>query len=346
MAQITNFLHLHQFVGDLDCRTGASGSGILGVPKPIMVSVNRTFFRRALAVAAYLVVAASVSAQTTPEFADRFVAMTAVTGYEQRMAETLVDWLPFADRDRAGNVVAVIGSGSPVRLAVCPMDERGYIVGRILDDGFLTLRRVGGGGPLFDQGLEGHRVAVWTDGGPVPGVVSIPSTHLGRGRASQPDRPFDVDDAIIDVGADSAADVAALGVRVLDAVALAKRAHRYGESLLAGPEAGRRAGCAALARAASTVASGEVLGTFVIAFVVESYLRHSGLRVVARTHGPFSATWLIDYEVPDRALGEDFGGVERSRLPVRFEATPVETVDLVDADALSDRLIAWAGTQP
>src|SRR5207247_10971772 len=100
----------------------------------------------------------------------RFASMTAVTGREQAMVDSLLALFPGSTRDQAGNVTLTLGQGSPKRLFTCPLDEVGYVVGNILPDGFLLLRRVGGGGggrggrtasPLFDQQLEGHRVTVF-----------------------------------------------------------------------------------------------------------------------------------------------------------------------------------------
>src|SRR5436309_14164287 len=92
----------------------------------------------------------------------RFASMTGVTGLEQSMVDSLRALFPGSTRDRAGNVTLTLGQGSPKRLCTCPLDEVGFVVGNILPNGFLLLRRVGGGGrtasPLFDQQLEGHRV--------------------------------------------------------------------------------------------------------------------------------------------------------------------------------------------
>src|SRR5205809_3304863 len=187
----------------------------------------------------------------------RFASMTAVTGLEQAMVDSLRALFPGSTRDQAGNVTLTLGQGSPKRLFTCPLDEVGYVVGNILPDGFLLLRRVGGGGggrtasPLFDQQLEGHRVTVFGARSAVPGVVAVKSTHLTRGRvatgAGAPDPVFTVDNAYVDVGASSAAEVQGLGIAVLAPVSLAKRPQLYGERLLAAPAAGRRAACAALA---------------------------------------------------------------------------------------------------
>src|SRR5438034_1150219 len=145
----------------------------------------------------------------------RFASMTAVTGLEQAMVDSLRALFPGSTRDHAGNVTLTLGQGSPKRLFTCPLDEVGYVVGNILPDGFLLLRRVGGGGvgrtasPLLDQQLEGHRVTVFGARGAVPGVVAVKSTHLTRGRGAPgtPDPVFTVDNAYVDVGASSGAEV-------------------------------------------------------------------------------------------------------------------------------------------
>ena len=171
--------------------------------------------------------------------------MSAVTGYERALVDTILRLLPGSVRDRAGNAWVTLGEGRSRRLVVCPLDEPGYVVGGIRDDGYLTLRRVPGQvSRLFDQQLEGHRITVQGRRGPVPGVVAVRSIHLTRGRQVA-DEPFTVDDAYIDVGVGSRTEVAGLGIAVLAPVTLAKRPHRYGGGLLAAPVVGRRTACAA-----------------------------------------------------------------------------------------------------
>src|SRR5436309_2948847 len=227
----------------------------------------------------------------------RFASMTAVTGLEQAMADSLRVLFAGSTRDRAGNITLTLGQGAPKRLLTCPLDEVGYVVGNILPDGYLLLRRVGGGGgarlayQLFDQQLEGERVTVFGARGAVPGVVAVRSTHLTRGRGGpgSPDPVFTVDNAYVDIGASSAADVQRLGIALLAPVSLAKQPHLYGDRLLAAPAAGRRAACAALATAAPSRPS--VRGTVVIAFTTQSlYFANAGLETVTRLLGPFDET--------------------------------------------------------
>jgi putative aminopeptidase FrvX len=274
--------------------------------------------------------------------AARLAAMTAVTGYEHQMADSVIALLPGATRDRAGNAVLRIGSGAPARLVACPLDEPGWVVGGVRDDGYLTLHRVPGRAPaLVDQQLEGQRVTVWGRRGAVPAVVAVRSTHLTRGRTTT-EAPFTADAAYVDLGASTAAGVASAGVELLDAVALAKRPHRYGDSLLAAPVAGRRAACAALI-AAARGASAAGRGTTLVAFTVEQNLSARGLLTVMHEYGPFTRTLMVDGDSSVFRAPAELGTVSRERVSTRYAGTPVETVSLRDVSALADRLRRWIG---
>ncbi len=258
----------------------------------------------------------------------RFTAMTAVTGYEQAMGDSLLALLPGSTRDRIGNVTLTLGRGTPKRLVYCNLDEIGYAVGNITDDGYILLRRVGGGArlyPLLDQELEGHRVTLFGKKGAVPGVVAVRSTHLTRGRPARDEPPFTVDNAYVDIGAASRQEVEALGIALLTPVSLAKQPQRYGErgSLLAAPNAGRRGACAALAAAA--LSKPRVRGTVVVAFTVQSlYTDTAGLKAVVNTQGPFSEARMV-------------------AVPSKFPDTAVETVSVRDVDGLVTDIMKWLG---
>jgi putative aminopeptidase FrvX len=196
------------------------------------------------------------------------------------------------------------------------------VVGSITSEGYLTLHREGRAAtPLFEQQLEGHRVTVFGASGPIPGVVGVRSVHLARGRAAN-DAPFTADDAYVDVGATSAADAAALGVRMLSPVALDRRPHRYGDGIAA-PAAGRHAACAALA--AALLSRPKVAGSLVASFTVQGLQGGDpGLGSVLARQGPFADTLT-------------------AAVPVKYRDTAAETVKLGDVQALEQRIIQWMG---
>ncbi len=302
-----------------------------------MLQVRATILIAAL----QLAILGTARAQATADLTDRLLAMTAITGYEQAMADSLLSVLPGAALDRAGNVVVVAGSGRPKRLAVCPMDELGYVIGNIREDGWLTLRRVGRPAHrLSDQFFARGRVNIWSRSGQLPGVVAVPSTHLTRGRPGQSTAPFAVDDAYVDVGATSPGQVNELGIELLDAVAGDKTPHYFGSGMVAAPAAGSRAACSALAHAV-TGRTG-VTGTVVLAFAVESRLGNRGLLTLATTKGPFDETVLLNYPKP-RGLPDGFGAIENWDIPTRYEETPVESINLAEIDEVRDRLLGWFG---
>jgi hypothetical protein len=283
----------------------------------------------ALAVAALTALPpARPTADSLDSLAERLSAMTAVTGFEQAMGDSLLAMLPGASRDPTGDVTLTVGTGNPRRLVYCAVDEPGYVVGAVTPDGYLTLRRIGlAPDVFFDQQLEGHRVTVFGDRGPVPGVVGVRSIHLALRRGTpMSDRPFDLDQAYVDVGASSVPDVAALGVHLLSPVALTKHPVRYGDDLLAAPVAGRRAACAALVVAAR--AHPRVRGTVVVAFTAQSRLSTApGLATVVARQGPFTES-------------------REANLPVLYPGSAVETVSLRAARALADSLERWMGGTP
>jgi putative aminopeptidase len=286
--------------------------------------------RAAMAVVGLLLAAGrpeGVRAQGVDALAIRFTQMTAVTGLEQAMTDSLLLLLPGSARDRAGDVVVALGRGSPRRLVACPLDEVGYVVGTVTPEGYLLLRRVGGGPrvayPLFDQLLEGHRVTVFGTRGAVPGVVAVKSVHLTRGRGGPggADPVFTVDNAFVDLGASSAAEVRALGIEVLAPVALTKLPHVYGSRLLVGPVAGRRAACAALA--AAVQAQPKVKGSVVVAFAVGTLYAGDGrVGSLRGLLGPFDEVNVVS-------------------LRARYPDTAVETVALADAETRSRELVTW-----
>lgn len=308
----------------------------------------------ALALAA-LVAAEPARAQGLDSLVLRFSAMSAVTGLEDAMADSLTGLLPGAVQDRAGNVVLARGSGAPVRVAACPMDEMGYVVGGITAEGYLTLRRVGSTpvGPLYDQFLEGQRVTVFGRRGAVPGVVGVRSTHLMRGRAGGADDPFPLDQAYVDVGATTAASAEALGIALLAPVTRAKQPHRYGPQLglVAAPWIGQRAACAALLSAALRARPGG--GTTVVAFTRRRHFAQDGLAFLAQTYpgadllslGLYTTTALGSGPAVSR--DSTGGGIAtRWHLPAAYPRTPVETVAMSDVRVLEEQLARWFGGQP
>ena len=227
--------------------------------------------------------------------------VVSLTGYEApavRYIRQRLDGLPVVE-DTLGNLTVRLGSGRPRRLVACALDEAGYVVSHIREDGYLRLSRVGHSpfSALWDQSHEGQPVVVVTAQGLVPGAVGVTSIHLRSERAAT-DGPFTLDQAYVDVGAETLQEVRALGIGLLDPVALWRRPVHLPGGLLAAPSARAKAACMAMVRAAHGVARSAGHGSVVFAWTVLGRLEHRGLSHVIRQYGPFEEIFL---------LSDDFG---------------------------------------
>jgi putative aminopeptidase FrvX len=124
-----------------------------------------------------------------------------------------VDSLGTVTQDKVGSVICAQGKEGPKVMLAGHMDEIGFMVRYITDEGFLRFVPLGG---WFDQVLLGQRVVVKTYKGDVPGVVGSRPPHL----ISPEDRKKLVEkkEMYLDIGATSKKDVEDAGVRVGDPV--------------------------------------------------------------------------------------------------------------------------------
>jgi len=235
----------------------------------------------------------AASEPTLQDLIFRLVRVPGVAGYEDAVREEIAAQLPSwvqAESDSLGNLVTTFGSGTPHTILVAPLDERGYVISDITDDGYLRLYRgTRAEYPLFDQYHYGQPMMVQAaSGSDVAAVSSTVSTHLaGDGPAADRNRIRGIDDLWIDLGADSRAQVEALGVRDLDPVGLRDRAIALANGRVAGPHAQGRAAAAVLQHLLAGIdGPGALEGTVTIAWVAQSTFRDLGLRHLAQRLRP------------------------------------------------------------
>lgn len=285
-------------------------------------------------------------------------------------------------RDKHGNLVVRVGSGSPSRLIAVPVDEPGYVVSRITPDGFLRIQTQGLGplGRLGHQFIEGQKVVIQSDQGLIPGVVAIPSIHLLE--KVDGTEPFDISNAYIDVGAASAEEVNALGIRVLDPITLVKRPVILADQSIAGPSMRAKAAAVGLIHTARSLLTHPSEGTTTLIWYRHQKFGSYSLNLLGE-HGPFDEVFLFSQMFgvsasqdgfslekqpsPGTALLGDGPICDRFKelspqfvlslgqvtawkvqpsffgLPVADPFTPVERVEAADVSSLVDLLVRIAG---
>ncbi len=186
-----------------------------------------------------------------------WVALDAPTGHEHLATELIQLKYNGWNRDRYGNLVKVIGTGEPHRVVACGLDSFSYAVSQITDDGYLRLHRIGNGSrhPLWDQAHEGQQLRILTRSGPVVAVSAVANGHFAIQHRNET-ALITQDDLWLDVGAESADEVAGMGIALLDPVLRHIPAWSYADEI-AGPRAGARVGCAAAVAAAEAGLNGE-----------------------------------------------------------------------------------------
>jgi len=192
------------------------------------------------------------------------------TGYETRISPHVAIEMNGWSSDQWGNLTMTVGSGGTKTVVACGLDRPSYSVSQITKDGYLRVHRIGRGPshPLWDQAHEAQTVRILTKNGPVAGVVARSNGHFNQ-QHSEETNIVTADDLWVDVGVETQAQVAALGIELLDP--LSRHLPRWSyNGHVAGPDAGARASCAAVATLAQYSKNNPPKSAETISFVLSS----------------------------------------------------------------------------
>lgn len=119
------------------------------------------------------------------------------------------------DRDRLGSVIARRGGASdtPRVMVAGHMDEVGFMVTMITDEGFLKFQTLGG---WWEQVMLAQRVRVITRSGEITGVIGSKPPHVLP--ADERKKPVEKRDMFIDIGVGSKEEAMEVGVQPGDPV--------------------------------------------------------------------------------------------------------------------------------
>lgn len=154
----------------------------------------------------------------TVEMLKRLTDVSGVPGYETEVAEVIRQELAGVatfSYDKLGSIVCEKkgSSASPKIMLPGHMDEVGFMVTRITEEGFVKFTTLGG---WLTQYMPAHRVIIKTSKGDVPGIIGAKPIHL----MSEEERKkvLDKKDMFIDIGVKDSKDAARIGVRPGDPV--------------------------------------------------------------------------------------------------------------------------------
>jgi len=275
-----------------------------------------------------------------------WVALDAPTGHEHHAAESLVSRFPGWTIDRYGNLVKTIGNGDPHRVVACGLDSYAYAVSQITEDGYLRLHRIGSGSrhPLWDQAHEGQQLRILTRSGPLVGVTAVANGHFAAQHSGET-AIVNADDLWLDVGAASDQQVADMGINLLDPVIRHLPAWHFGAEI-AGPRAGARVGCAAVAAAAEAGVNEQGRTSYVLSS--QQVFGWTGLGAALRQLAPVDSLVMVGPGQAESRL-EMLNGVS-NRFDAVAESAGVESIVMItpqvsDPGALMERISLVAAEQ-
>jgi putative aminopeptidase len=254
----------------------------------------------------------------------RLATIPAVSGYEQELAAEIRSQLKNlpSKTDNLGNVIVTIGSGTPNRLIVTPIDEPGYVVSAITPDGYLRVQRLPQAAPnaVFDLLHAAQPIVITTrKGQKVSGVIAGLSVHLQPARLNAP-KMAHPDEMYVDIGAASAEEVHAAGVDLLDPISLNREVRELANSEFTAPAIGDHFGCIALVNLLNSLRSGKAKfsGTLTVAFITQQWAGGRGLDRILNELSPDEMIYVGRLAPPRKIPGSPASSAAE-RVPSVFK---------------------------
>ncbi len=235
------------------------------------------------------------------QFIDSFIQleqmchMYALSGFEEDlikfMREQMLQYTKDVRVDKLGNVISRFqgtDSASPTVMIFSHMDEVGFIVRNIDENGFIRFSRVGG---IPEKSMPAQRVVLSGSKGRVTGFIGAKSHHL-----TLPDEKYKVvrvDDSYIDIGISSREEAKSLGITPGVPINYAGYYQEIQNDVILAKSIDNRAGCFTLLQLARLLSSNKQRATIYLVGTVQEEFN---------IRGAVTAGYVID---PDLAISVD-----------------------------------------
>lgn len=142
-----------------------------------------------------------------------------IAGHEKEARDVMEKYItPYADAvftDHLGSLIASKKGNSegPKVMVAGHLDEVGFMVTRIDSDGFIYFQTIGG---WWNQVMLAQRVTIMSNDGDITGIIGSKPPHILSAEARN--KPVDIKDMFIDIGASSKEEAEKFGVKPGDSV--------------------------------------------------------------------------------------------------------------------------------
>ena len=219
-----------------------------------------------------------------------------VSGHEASVREQVIKNLPAwakPEIDDLGNVTVSFGSGGKPLVFVAHMDEVGFEITRLADDGTASVRARGG---MYLSVYESHPVIVSTAKGVVPALLT-PRFGYTVAKDAQPE----ANQLALYFGTDSAAETSALGVDVGQSATVRKQFVPLASQRATGRSMDDRNGSAALLVALRQIDPAKISNQVTFAWSVEEETGLTGATHLATRMKPdtvFAVDTFVSTDTP------------------------------------------------
>lgn len=248
---------------------GLATSAVMSVPPPRMVEIGTSH---------------GEVANPLAELIGSYGVSTREDAIREAVIERLPEWAE-PSSDEKGNVLVQFGSGDEHVAFVAHLDEVGFTVEEILEDGRLKLAIRGG---LSASAWEAQSAIVHTRGGPVGGIFE-PRQGWLEAEARRPPEALTVF-----LGTGSRAETVAAGVEVGDAVTMPKQMRRLGRHRAVARSFDDRVGSTAQLLALARIDPDSVARRYTFAWVVEEEIGLFGSVALAGQLGDLDRIHPVD----------------------------------------------------
>ena len=259
------------------------------------------------------------------------------TGFEMKgqrvWAKYVKKYSDSVQNDAYGNTWATvkgIDKNKSVMLEV-HADEIGYIVKYVSPEGFLAIDRIGGSDVAT---ARGRWVTLFGDKGDVSGIIGNTAIHI-RDRKGGEDKPPDVHDLYVDVGAKSDKEIEKMGLRVGHPMVYSETLHDLGKDCIAGRALDNRIGGYIVSQVLRKLSKGKKTVHAVNA-VQEEIGGYGAKMVTHRLHPDIAIVFDVTHST-------DTPGIKKEQhSKVEMRKGPTVTHGACNHPAVVDRLIQTA----
>jgi len=259
-----------------------------------------------------------------------------ISGHEKEvrniLEEEIKEYVNEIKTDKLGNLIATKNGEGPSVMIAAHMDEIGFMVKYIDDNGFIYFAKSGG---WFDQTLLNQRIVIHSKDKHTIGVIGSKPPHIMKTEEAK--KVIEIGEMYIDIGAKNKKDAEKIGIRIGDTITVDRKFESLANGIVTGKAFDNRAGMVIMIEAARLLSKLKLKASVSFVGTTQEEIGLKGARTAAYALNPDVAI-AVDTTIPG-----DHPGVEKKSSALEIGKGPAITVS--DAEGMgivvSESVLEW-----